>query len=184
MQPQLGGVSLLQLTVTDWKHSFDALLDLDIDLKAHFHTVRYRTLTQVKKTQKSTCREPYRAFSLCALPYGAVRHLTAPYGNAQIERIDSNAPFSYRTAPYVNASQKTAQIEHIDFNHCIFTACGILRHVAFLTEDAAAKNAEIEQCSISAFLRTVPSGAARCENAMIEINVFDLCVLRAVPSGT
>ena len=32
MQPQLSGVSLLQLTVTDWKHSFDALLDLDTDL--------------------------------------------------------------------------------------------------------------------------------------------------------
>ena len=32
MQPQLGGVSLLQLTVTDWKHSFDALLNLDTDL--------------------------------------------------------------------------------------------------------------------------------------------------------
>ena len=54
-------------------------------LKGHSHTVRRRTLNASKKTHKSICRELYRAFSLRALPYGAVRHLTAPYGNAEIE---------------------------------------------------------------------------------------------------
>ena len=32
MQPQFGGASPLQLTVIDWKHSFDVRLDSDTDL--------------------------------------------------------------------------------------------------------------------------------------------------------
>ena len=92
-----------------------------------------------------------------------------------IVKLACKGPFTYRTEPD-GAARKTHKSKTL-ISIIAFT-------LRAATYGAVRKNAEIEQCSISAFFccgifrqkRNMPQHAARSENAMTEINAFDLCV--------